>query len=30
MGMIVAIIIVILWLVALGYLIGTGWRLANR
>jgi hypothetical protein len=30
MGLIIAVIVVVLWLIALGYLIGTGWRLANR
>lgn len=29
-GMLVAIIVIILWLIAVGYLVGKGWRLANR
>ena len=30
MGTIALVIIALLWLVAIGFLVGTGWKLANR
>lgn len=30
MSLAIALVVTILYLVAIGYLIGTGWKLANR